>query len=514
MTISAPLPLARRADFRLGAATVRPSLRTVEGPDGQLTLEPRVMQVLLAFAGSGGVVLTRDDLMRDCWAGAIVGEDAVNRAVAEVRRIARVTGAGFGIETIPRIGYRMTGGTVQAAEAADVPETAPVPPPAGTTRRWLIGGGLATIAVGAAGLWFTPQRKSDPRVTELVERGRQILRMGIPDAREQGVEFLAEATAIDPGSATAWGLLAVGQHYVAEYEANTASGTAARAAERAAQRALALDRREPNALAALALLQRPLDDWFTTESKLREVLEIDPRNITAIDYLVAMLQASGYWKESWDLNERAIADDPLRPGPRHRRALKLWIRGESLQADQTAARVLELWPSHPFVWNTRLMLATFTGHWDVARILLDGQEAQPVMITPTGIAAWRSSIAALETRSESAIAAARDTLLAAAPQSPGLSTHAVMSLSALGLIDEAYTVVGDLLVRRGMRFERSQAGKSQPLENYPWWRGIQWLFTPATKAVREDSRFAALCDTTGLTEYWRRRGSLPDERRS
>ena len=94
---SAASPLAHRPDLCLGAATVRPSLRSVEGPDGSITTEPRVMQVLLALADAGGAVLSRDDLMRLCWGGAVVGDDSVNRAVAEIRRLARTTGAGFGV---------------------------------------------------------------------------------------------------------------------------------------------------------------------------------------------------------------------------------------------------------------------------------------------------------------------------------------------------------------------------------------------------------------------------------
>src|SRR6476620_5418244 len=80
-------PLVRRADFQLGHATVRPSLRTVEGPQGGAKGEPRVIQVLVALADAQGRVLSRDDLLRLCWDGRIVGDDAINRAIAEVRRI-------------------------------------------------------------------------------------------------------------------------------------------------------------------------------------------------------------------------------------------------------------------------------------------------------------------------------------------------------------------------------------------------------------------------------------------
>ena len=103
-----PLPLARRPDFRLGRATIQPSVRTIAGPAGSATVEPRVMQVLLALADARGAVLSRDDLLRICWGGRIVGDDAINRAIAEARRIAQATDAGFQIETIPRIGYRLT----------------------------------------------------------------------------------------------------------------------------------------------------------------------------------------------------------------------------------------------------------------------------------------------------------------------------------------------------------------------------------------------------------------------
>ena len=104
-----PSPLARRKEIHLGEAVVRPSLRTVEGPRGSAKGEPRVIQVLVALADARGEVLSRDDLLQRCWEGRIVGDDAVNRAIGEVRRIIATTGAGFEVETVPRIGFRLTG---------------------------------------------------------------------------------------------------------------------------------------------------------------------------------------------------------------------------------------------------------------------------------------------------------------------------------------------------------------------------------------------------------------------
>ncbi|MEI9989522.1 MAG: LpqB family beta-propeller domain-containing protein [Rhizomicrobium sp.] len=113
------IDLAHARDFPLGRMTVRPSIREVEHPGGRETLEPRIMQVLVALADAGGAVVSRDDLIARCWEGRIVGEDAINRAIGRLRRLSELDdGASFAIDTIPRIGYRLRAKT---------------PPPAGRT---------------------------------------------------------------------------------------------------------------------------------------------------------------------------------------------------------------------------------------------------------------------------------------------------------------------------------------------------------------------------------------------
>jgi DNA-binding winged helix-turn-helix (wHTH) protein len=100
--------LAREADFRLGDLVVRPSSRQVVCVCGlQAQLEPRVMQVLVALARMGGRVVSRDDLIDTCWGGRIVGEDAINRCIGRLRRLAETLGGGYRIETIARVGYRL-----------------------------------------------------------------------------------------------------------------------------------------------------------------------------------------------------------------------------------------------------------------------------------------------------------------------------------------------------------------------------------------------------------------------
>src|SRR5262249_27439866 len=102
----APVDLSHEADFSIGGAAVRPSLRTFAVNGAEEIIEPRVMQVLVALARRAGEVVSRDDLVTMCWGGRVVGDDAISRTIAMIRKLAETSGA-FSIETVPRVGYRL-----------------------------------------------------------------------------------------------------------------------------------------------------------------------------------------------------------------------------------------------------------------------------------------------------------------------------------------------------------------------------------------------------------------------
>ena len=127
--------LARVADFRLGPLLVRPSLRQLLRDDGaEEVLEPRVMQVLVALIRANGAIVTRSDLSASCWENRIVGEDAINRVLSRLRRVADGIGRDVvRIETVTKIGYRLvtaTPGEGAAAIPAAVPAAIVKPEPA------------------------------------------------------------------------------------------------------------------------------------------------------------------------------------------------------------------------------------------------------------------------------------------------------------------------------------------------------------------------------------------------
>lgn len=136
------IDLAREPDFAIGEVKVRPSLRQA----GEETLEPRVMQVLVALSARRGDVVSRDELIQRCWDGRIVGDDAITRCIGQVRKLGEHTGA-FAIETIARVGYRL----VEAAPPALDPKApSPEPPGSPTGHPGLLAKPAILIGLAAA----------------------------------------------------------------------------------------------------------------------------------------------------------------------------------------------------------------------------------------------------------------------------------------------------------------------------------------------------------------------------
>lgn len=121
------MSLAREPEVRLGALRIEPATRRIAHDDGrEEIIEPRVMQVLVALLRAEGRIVSRDELFATCWPGVMVGEDALNRVMGRLRRLAGELGAEtFKIETITKVGYRLTSPHIEPATAAPRPQAEP-----------------------------------------------------------------------------------------------------------------------------------------------------------------------------------------------------------------------------------------------------------------------------------------------------------------------------------------------------------------------------------------------------
>ena len=505
--------LASWTAFRLGDTRIDPASREVYGLGGRATIEPRVMQVLLVLVSAEGGVVTRHELGRLCWNSQVVGDDALNRAIGAIRRLARTVAAdAFGVETIARTGYRLTGATV-ARDAADPdPPKAPGPdaPPSRPSRRLLMAGGAVAIAGGVAGagtLWSNDRTRG---IVDLVTQARLAMNDGLPERADRAVALLRQAVARRPDDAALWGALALAWRAKSEFSSPAATASAVQACQLAASRALAIDPRQADARTALIILGSTYGDWLAVERGLRAVLADAPGNLDAAMELAALLQAVGRSRACGEISDMLAPRLALSPVYQYRRGYVLWIRGRLGEADRTLDRALALWPRHPNVWFARLWLSAFTGRADAALAQVKDIEAAPPGVSDEGAARLRTSLVALLSREPSDIQAAVDANLAAARAGPGGSVPAIMILSFLGRLDEAFTVANGYLVREGSSVMPLRARGVQAVASDTRHRHTQVLFVPVTAPLRADPRFQPMCEACGLADYWRQAGHQPD----
>lgn len=375
------------------------------------------------------------------------------------------------------------------------------------SRRAMIGAGSAAVlALAGGGVWWATHSREDPQVRAAIDGARDGLGKQMVD--EERAKALERAVAIDPGNAEVLGMLALVSSLVSQIVEAEKIPRYVGQAEKAARQALAIDKKEPNALLAMFELQGSTLDWSTRDRRLRDILATDPNNIIAISELTLLTQGTGMCRESWEWNERAIALEPLSLEFLGRRALKLWILGRTAEADKVADQLLALNPKNGWAWFVRFHLFVYTGRVRAARAMLD---SEPTMGGRKPLAlVWNAALPAMEQRSSATIAKARDACIEGAKMAAQAAGPAVQIMASLGDLDTAFDIAYGLLLAKGQVVQQEA-----PDASTAWWRlSTQWLFTPAAAPLFPDPRFLPLCEGIGLTEYWRKRGEKPDYQRS
>lgn len=95
-------------EFRVGAWRVDRDACALHGPDGELRVEPKVMDLLCLLAEHPGRVLSRERIMEALWPGLVVGDDALARTLSKLRQaLGDDAKSPRYIETIAKRGYRL-----------------------------------------------------------------------------------------------------------------------------------------------------------------------------------------------------------------------------------------------------------------------------------------------------------------------------------------------------------------------------------------------------------------------
>ncbi|MEA9589697.1 winged helix-turn-helix domain-containing protein [Xanthomonas sp. WHRI 10064A] len=94
--------------FRLGPLLVEPERLTLIDDGQTITLEPRMMEVLIALAERAGEVISAEQLLIEVWHGSFYGDNPVHKTIAQLRRkLGDDSRQPRFIETIRKRGYRL-----------------------------------------------------------------------------------------------------------------------------------------------------------------------------------------------------------------------------------------------------------------------------------------------------------------------------------------------------------------------------------------------------------------------
>lgn len=513
LQIPGEIHLADEPELAVGRMIVRPAILEILTDGKRETIEPRMMQLLVALARETGEVVSRDSLVVSCWGSRAIGDDAINRCVAKVRRLAGEA-AGFRIETIARVGYRLvTDAPPGEASPIEAPESGTEAGghglPVRISRRTLIGGGAVAASSVAGGWWLVHGREAAGNAAipaaarEAFESGRKLF-----DAErfEDSTAAFQRAADAAPDFDDAWGWVALSlarERYM--QQPRSGDGAVGRIRE-ATERALALDPRNAAALTGQAMGIPIYGDWLNAETALRRVLQIDPHMGPARDLLAWVLENVGRWRDAIGLLRPYSAQFDALQHFHSRLATSLWSSGRLAEADRVMDAALRRWPDS--FWLSRFYLYARSGRAEQALAMFARGPRPQGPSEPFELADLyaRARLTHAPADIERAMVAHRRL----AKDGYGFCGNGIQLAVEVGRLDEAFALCGAYYFGRGFRIAPTWFGQPNEAYTAAYLRSTAFLFTPNLAPLRRDPRFANLIEEIGLASYWRRSGTRSD----
>src|SRR5579871_904980 len=309
----------------------------------EVRLEPQLVDLLVLFAGSGGRVLGKDEIVQAVWGGRAIGDDTLAAAISRLRRALGETHRRRYIETIPKRGYRC------AVLPADTGQAAPT---------------------GAA-----PLLRPRSEAKSLAERGWSALATPLAPNLAQARAYFEAAVRADP----AWGPAHRGlaECLIVQHLAGLGPGLLS-AAKVAAGAAVGLDPSSAEAWSTFGLAILFADrDFQAADEALRRAVALDIGLAVAHRHRATAFGSVGRFVEAEREGRKAIELDPY----------ALELRGALLQTLLSARRyghaaaeanaMLALSPQSSDAWYQR--------GWALA---LGGNEAEGLDALLKGLALW------------------------------------------------------------------------------------------------------------------------------
>jgi DNA-binding winged helix-turn-helix (wHTH) protein/tetratricopeptide (TPR) repeat protein len=491
-TKSGQVKLADEASLRIGTLDVDPPTRQVSFGTRHQTVEPRVMQVLVALARVDGHVVSRDTLVECCWDGLAVSEDAINRVMSRLRQLAADIGGGsFSIETIRGVGYRLIEDGHERSTSS-------------FSRRATISATAGLVMIAGFGAWLLPRQKHQPLplAVQYYQRGIETRGQASLEQAERGTAFFREAARIDPQYADAWGALAWNYRGLIEFDPKRNTERLSALSRSAAKRALELDPGNSDAQAALLLLRPFFSNWLTIDRGLRVLLERHPHNSILEFNLGYVMGEVGRWKDAIPLLRSVAQRERFWPLPQAQLAFALHSTGQDEEAEDLIDDGMKRFPRRIDYWLTKVRYLMHSGRaHDALGFINDADSLLTDSVQP--IVAFQRIVAnALADGSSAARNRALKQMKEEARNNLSLLYSAAVESAYLGDLDIAFSMLNGFYFGRG---PWAAGRRERPFTNP--------LFGPPITAFRADRRFPELLRATGLEAYWQASGTQPDFRR-
>jgi len=325
--------------FEFGLWRVDPARGLISRPEGrEQRLEPKLVDLLVLFAGSGGRVLSKDEIVEAVWEGRAIGDDTLAAAISRLRRALDDTADQRLIETVPKRGYRST-------IATELPTgRLPAAPEAGPAQA------LALVEQGRRALvspFSLPQARLSFEGAVRVAPGWAPAHQGLADALialhfaglGEGELRTAKAAAsaavgLDETSAPAWATLGL---------AILLSDRDFAAADAALRRAVGLDPNYAPAHRRRAFAFAAIGRFVEAEREVRRALELHPSSLDTRNDLLNVLIAARRYRHAAAEAAAMISLAPAASEAWNARGWALLLGGEPDLGVEALIKGLELW---------------------------------------------------------------------------------------------------------------------------------------------------------------------------
>jgi DNA-binding winged helix-turn-helix (wHTH) protein len=331
--------VAGQQPFEFGEWRVDPARGTLSADGQEVRLEPRLMDLLVLFAGSGGRMLSKDEIVEAAWGGRAIGDDTLAAAVSRLRRALGETAERRYIETAPKRGYRALIGEAPSAQAARAAASGhPEAEALIAQGRRAMAAPFASNLTQARLFFEEAVRKAPAWAPAHQGLADAVIARHFADPKDAGLATAKAAAhaavGLDETSASAWSTLGF---------AILLADRDFAAADAALQRAIALDPGYAPARRQRAFAFATVGRFVEAEREARKAIELQPAALAARGELLQLLLAARRYRHAAAEASAALAMAPDASEGWYLKGWALVLAGDVAEGVESLLHGLELW---------------------------------------------------------------------------------------------------------------------------------------------------------------------------